>query len=461
MGPQMSKARKKVPSSMRSWLLWRSKPPSGITAVVLIGIAACSCYAKDGYVAHEWGTFTSVQGGDGVLLDWRPLQTSQLPKFVYNWQNPGARRQASSPLLFAGKGGMVTLQRMETPVIYFYSDENRSVDVSVRFPQGLITEWYPQANQIGPAVVPVPPMLARLDSYAHNAGVKPQFSLASLLPGPVFADSRIRWQLEILAGKDAANQATSLPLDHSGSHYFAARETAANFISVKSLLATNPAPEHEKFLFYRGAGSFATPLRVTMNERNEITAVNTGIEPIEHLFILSLKNGKGELAVSEKLSPGKDRTFSIDPGKGFLSQEALTKQTAETMAAALEAEGLYRKEAVAMVNTWKDSWFAEDGVRVLYLLPRAWTDRTLPINLNPEPGELVRVMVGRAEVLTPGLEHQLVAELTKAKSGDDEARSTLTADLKKLGRFAEPALRLAVAGQSPAITQVGWAALQR
>ena len=23
------------------------------------------------YVAHEWGTFTSVQGGDGVLLDWR------------------------------------------------------------------------------------------------------------------------------------------------------------------------------------------------------------------------------------------------------------------------------------------------------------------------------------------------------------------------------------------------------
>ena len=57
-----------------------------------------------------------------------------------------------------------------------------------------------------------------------------------------------------------------------------------------------------------------------------------------------------------------------------------------------------------MVNTWKDSWFAEDGVRVLYVLPRAWTDRTLPLKLDPAPRELVRVMVGRAEVLAPALE---------------------------------------------------------
>src|SRR5689334_4732233 len=41
------------------------------------------------FVAHEWGTFTSVQGSDGRLLDWRPLQTSQLPHFVYDWQNAG------------------------------------------------------------------------------------------------------------------------------------------------------------------------------------------------------------------------------------------------------------------------------------------------------------------------------------------------------------------------------------
>src|SRR5215831_7805657 len=32
---------------------------------------------QNGFVAHEWGTFTSVQGSDGTLLSWRPLQTSR------------------------------------------------------------------------------------------------------------------------------------------------------------------------------------------------------------------------------------------------------------------------------------------------------------------------------------------------------------------------------------------------
>src|SRR4051812_30908054 len=51
------------------------------------------------YVAHEWGTFTSVQADDGVLLEWQPLENSPLPKFIYDWAHPGPGR------LFAiGKG---------------------------------------------------------------------------------------------------------------------------------------------------------------------------------------------------------------------------------------------------------------------------------------------------------------------------------------------------------------------
>ena len=35
-------------------------------------------------VVHEWGTFTSVSGSDGVSLEWRPLSgPSDLPSFVY------------------------------------------------------------------------------------------------------------------------------------------------------------------------------------------------------------------------------------------------------------------------------------------------------------------------------------------------------------------------------------------
>src|SRR5207245_4170326 len=36
--------------------------------------------------------------------------------------------------------------RMETAVLYFYSSRELDAHVKVAFPQGLITEWYPQAE---------------------------------------------------------------------------------------------------------------------------------------------------------------------------------------------------------------------------------------------------------------------------------------------------------------------------
>src|SRR5438128_11216995 len=83
------------------------------------------------YVAHEWGTFTSVQGGDGVLLDWRPLETSRLPKFVYDWKDPGLNRRSAGGGATFTKTVLMTLQRMETAVIYFYADDKQGVDVTV------------------------------------------------------------------------------------------------------------------------------------------------------------------------------------------------------------------------------------------------------------------------------------------------------------------------------------------
>src|SRR5947209_15620846 len=95
-------------------------------------------------VAHEWGTFTSVQGADGVQLEWNPLVTTELPKFVYDCGRPNGNSRAARFADYSGKGAFVTLQRMETPVIYFYSGREQDVDVSVKFPQGFVTEWFPQ-----------------------------------------------------------------------------------------------------------------------------------------------------------------------------------------------------------------------------------------------------------------------------------------------------------------------------
>src|SRR6185436_3971468 len=78
---------------------------------------------------------------------------------------------------------------------------------------------------------------------------------------------------------------------------------------------------------------------------------------------------------------------------------------------------LYDKEAVAMLKTWKDSWF-EEGVRMLYLLPRGTTDAILPLTLDPAPDELVRVMVGRMEFITPEREAAICKVIEKLGSED-------------------------------------------
>ena len=90
-------------------------------------------------------------------------------------------------------------------------------------------------------------------------------------------------------------------------------------------------------------------------------------------------------------------------------------------------QGLYRDEAHAMVETWKDSWF-EEGSRLIYIVPRGFIDNVLPLTINPAPGQIVRVFVGRLEIVTPATARAVKAAVAR----NDEAT------LKKYGRFLEP-----------------------
>jgi hypothetical protein len=60
---------------------------------------------------------------------------------------------------------------------------------------------------------------------------------------------------------------------------------------------------------------------------------------------------------------------------------------------------------------------------VLYLPPRAWTDRTLELQVSPQPDQVVRVMVGRAELITPSVERNLREQvLTSGSDGSSMPR---------------------------------------
>jgi len=395
-----------------------------LTALWLTVLNVSATETKNDLVVHEWGTFTSVQGGDGKLLYWQPFVTPDLPKFVYEWQRPGFGHQ--SPVLLL-KGGIRSLQRMETPVIYFYTDRELIADVTVNFPAGFITEWYPQAQQIG-------------------SGPRHPYDTNLLAFRPSFTNGVIGWRNLRVLPAQAPNLAAQLPTDNSDNHYFAARETDSAFVRVDSGGTNGHTPELEKLLFYRGTGNFATPLRVTVTEAGLVSVANTGAQPLPGLFLVEMRNGAGRWTELGELLPGQTKRWRELTARELLepvAPETFSQQLGNRLEKALVQAGLFPREATAMVKTWSKSWFTEAGVRVLYILPRAWTDATLPLTLNPQPGKLERVMVGRAEIIPPTLQIELAGEIARAKSGDKIAKQALQDHARKLGRFYDPAHQLA------------------
>ena len=73
-----------------------------------------------------------------------------------------------------------------------------------------------------------------------------------------------------------------------------------------------------------------------------------------------------------------------------------------------------------MVNTWSQSYFGNEGIRVLFVMPQAWTDSFIPLEINPKPAQIVRVMVGRLELLTSEREQKAEKAQRCGDAGDGE-----------------------------------------
>lgn len=346
------------------------KKSLAISAFAVLAVALIGKEPAAPVIAHEWGTFTSVAMETGAPARWAPWTgPADLPCFVH-------REQQRWKLEMSG------LARMETPVIYFYTTQPATVSVNVDFPKGLITEWYPQASAVRPAQV--------------NGSA----------PAPIAPErGGIRWDsVQLLPGSTA-----SLPTGKPN-HYFAARNTDATPLRASQ--------ENEKLLFYRGVGNFVTPLRARYPGDGMLEIGNAGPDAIPLAIAFENQGGKFGYRVMRDLRG----EVSVAPPK--LTADIAALHT--LLQTELVAAGLYEKEAAAMIETWRDSWF-EEGMRVFYILPHAEVDRVLPLRISPAPAQVARVFVGRVEVLSPFVERS-IAEANR--NGDLKA-------LKRYGRFLE------------------------
>jgi hypothetical protein len=351
----------------------------GATALLTRPVAGTAPSASADLTVHEWGTFTSVAGPDGQAMDWQPLSGPQdLPCFVTKL-NPGSVKVISPGAAGGLRSAIKARVRMETPVLYFYTPRETTVRVKVRFPQGLISEWYPQASV--PATV-MPPNFT-------NAVGSIEWSDVKITPG----------------------SSPGFPTESGKSHYYAARETDSAPVQVGS--------QTEKFLFYRGLASFPVPMSARVADDGRIAIENSSTHEIATAILFENNGRKTGYRVVRGLRDG----VVLERPKLSSSVESVRSDLERT----LIEEGLYPREARAMIATWRDSWF-EEGTRLFYIVPREALASILPLEIEPRPAQVARVFVGRLEIVTPDIQN-------------DVEHAILTNDLdtlNKYGRFLEP-----------------------
>jgi len=391
-------------------------------------------YPGTGFVVHEWGTNTVVAGSDGTLQRGLHHEEEDLPDFVYDRAKQGTLLPVED--------------KMETPVDYFYSDRARSIQVRVGLPEGLLTQWYPAVARFLPAL--------RVDPGTATGWADPPLDTRRVYTtdackvhyaGMVPAGGLLDWGTVQVLDRQASQAAKlpDAPLERFTWSY--ARQVDANVVQT-----TNPTGrdatgtltrdlQSERFLFYRGIGSYALPSTVTALERDRVVFTSKD-RSTGSIFVLNVGPEQGAFTVhSEGVAAGATVHLPVPLLGNASPLAAYSDQLASAMVDVLVSTGLYDDEARAMVNTWQRQWFRTPGVRVLYLAPSSWLDAKVPLTILPVPDQVVRVMVMRVEVLTPLVENEDAREAERLGGpGDLAARQHFLA----LGRFAEPRLRRAL-----------------
>jgi len=338
-----------------------------------------------------------MQGSDGVTLDGMYHEEHALPGFVH----ARGRDQLRIPR---------ALMKGETPVIYFYTEQPRQVRVKVGFPSGIWTQWYPQASRLEP-------------------------SITSTAPGEPRGGS-ITWDARVIPA--GAGKAPSLPAASSDALWNFARDVDAAYVETRDRVK---GLQNERFIFYRGLGTATLPIKMSVKSGGALTQDSSLQEEVRHVFVLRVENGKGAYRYLPQLKPGQQLERVLPTTAEARPLKEFTRKIGDDLASRLVEAGLYPKEARAMVNTWSTSYFQSEGIRALFVMPQRWTDDFIPMQIEPRPASLVRVMVGRLEMLTPEREARAEAAVRELSSASSEKRDRAFEFLREQGRYAEPVIR--------------------
>lgn len=348
----------------------------------IIIFSAFTCFAE--LEVHEWGSINIVTGTDQVNVGDISDDQSDLPNFVEVWKKQAVIR----PMV------------IEKPIIYFYSDKVQNVRVSVRYPEGIFTQWWPTPNSFAP--------------YPPQNGALPQSKNGSLY-----------WSIT-LQPNNKFDSAMPKMDDHPW--WNIARDVDAATIQAGR-------GGTEKFLFYRGAGTFKPSLRVDTDAEGKFLLSNEKNTSSRDVYTIDIKENEKPLihyypAVEEGADSKRTEINSIDGAVKHLQAQ-------------LERKGLFTKEAAGLVKIWKKQMFEKTGQRAMYMMSEADIDLMLPLSINPKPDKQVRVILVRFECLTASVRKQIEGWIEQLGSRSYKERQAAEKELVKTGRIGEAVMRSA------------------
>jgi hypothetical protein len=400
--------------------------------------------AADALVVHEWGTFTSVQGADGTMLEGMQHEEEALPDFVYS-----RAKVRACPLRAKGYKGLEqapnhVTQKMETPVLYFHTKTARHVRVRVDLIGGLISQWYPVTDLLGPpeGLLDAGPLdLRKVDR------------------------SFLEWDVDLIPNTERAP--SSMPVVADDVPWQFARKVDAAWVRTvprKGPERVGPV-EAEQYLFYRGLGTFSLPMSVNAEDR--VQFINRGAYAVAHVIAIEVgPEGKlGRYDIESGVAAGASTRNLLERRDLVPWREQGLAGLTGDVTKILVGEGMNLDEAKAMVATWSRSWFTNEGLRVLYVVPRPLVDALLPLKIEPAPAAIERVLLGRIECITPKTQAEVEAALMdihNASAATPESRAktaTAVARVERLGRFKEAFFRRIAAttkNEDAKATAEGW-----
>ena len=318
-------------------------------------------------IVHEWGTFTSFQDSNGATIAGINVDDEPVPGFVHRLRDVPVFTTRSTPAQWSQGAPRchpdVTL-RLETPVLYFYPQPGfpaaQTFDVRASFDGGWLTEFYPFAD-------------------AAKSG----------FPGELGSGTRgsLQW-----TGLRVTADSKSIP--QTVEHVWTAPRAVHSAVVTESR-----RQEAEKYLFYRGVGHLDAPLIVREVQGSlDIMPRRSDFRPFPELWVIRVQTD-GRVRYTHMPAGGQGAERVRIPAVDSTSPSAV-EDLREEIAAALEAQGLYKEEALAMLDTWELSYFQSEGLRLMFVLPRSWTDAHLPLTISI-PADVTRVMLGRIEFVSP------------------------------------------------------------